>query len=910
MKLDYHLVLIKGEDKTEAVTSCRFDGIRSLVWIRYRGEKEYPYRWRDVCCLENPQIIQLNNDRIALKDGVPLTGATCLQIFDVYCRILYKNGHHVLAYTSQLQVVESAFCFPEAKKCFAYLKQLADRIGLLAEGHNILSSRYEKIDFVRADSVLAAFLRGSYENKSCKRPETIVYPFGFNLSQKKAVDNALSNQISVIEGPPGTGKTQTILNIIANAVMNGESVAVVSSNNAATENVFDKLKKYGVEFIAAQLGNSENKEAFIDSQTCALPDMKDWGRGENELPTLRQEEIKLDRMLGLQNERSRMMSEYDSLEKEYTHFGDYYASLTLTGSLPSFPGRITAAKVLDFIAEYDFIISSKKKVGFIRRLILRLTYVLRDFRFLGRPVEEIIPYCQNIYYIRKLEELKKRLEECTQALAAFDFDAKMQHYSALSMAAFKRSLAGKYKGMEIRKHYQKEDLRMHSEEFIRDYPVVLSTTYSLSASLSHGFSYDYVIVDEASQVDLVTGALALSCAKKVVIVGDLKQLPNVVGREQKRLTDAIFERSGLPEAYRYSNHSLLSSAEELFPDVPRVLLREHYRCHPEIIGFCNQRFYHNELIVLTKPKRDCQPLMVYQTVPGNHARDHINQRQIDVITNEVFPEQGLNAGDGSVGIVTPYRDQANLLQTVFANTAVKAETADQFQGQERSVMIFSTVDNEIGDFTSNPNRLNVAISRAIDQFIVVTDGNRHDRTSPIYELIGYIRYHNHEIINSKIHSVFDYLYRDYADARERVLRRYGRVSDVDSENLMYSVIRDVLGEDRFSKYSVAMHVPLRMILCDLQKLNIRELSFATNHLTHVDFLIFSRLTHQPVLVIEVDGFAYHSNEKQKERDQVKNEILAKYDIPLLRLSTVGNGEKQKLISALEKLEGTESKIYR
>ena len=500
-----------------------------------------------------------------------------------------------------------------------------------------------------------------------------------------------------------------------------------------------------------------------------------------------------------------------------------------------------------------------------------------------------------------MEEIKKRKIELQSALSAFNFDAKMKRYADMSMMAFKAALAEKYGREKVRNLYEADDLWKHSESFIKDYPVVLSTTYSLRSSLSKEFVYDYVIVDEASQVDLATGALALSCAKKTVIVGDLKQLPNVVNSEQKEMTDRVFEQYGLPEAYRYADHSLLSSVVSLFPNVPHILLKEHYRCHPEIIGFCNQRFYNNELIVLTKSNSDRQPLMVYRTAPGNHARDHMNPRQIDVITNEVFPNQGLNTSDGSVGIVTPYRNQANELQKVFAGTTVKADTADKFQGQERSVMIFSTVDNEIGEFASDPNRLNVAVSRAIDQFIVVTDGNDNDTTSPIHELVGYIQYHNHEVINSEIHSVFDYLYKNCAEARESAMRKYGRVSEVDSENLMYAVVRDVLSKSDFSKFDVVMHVPLRMILSDLTKLNARELSFATNHLTHVDFLIYSRLTHQPILVVEVDGFAYHNDPKQQERDQVKNSVLEKYNIPILRLSTIGSGEKQKLIAALEKL---------
>ena len=903
MNIDNNLILIKGEDKTASVTSWRFDRHKPVVFITFNCQKEYPYNTAYVKFLKNPKIVELD-DRIALKDDSPLSGTKQLQFFGRYCRVVYKSGYRELVESSRVRIVESAFHVPESKNCFEYLKQIAIRTGLAVEGHNILANRYEKIDFVREDSVLAAFLSGKYEKEYVEKNKSIVYPFGFNLSQKKAVDNALCNPISIIEGPPGTGKTQTILNIIANAVMRGESIAVVSSNNSATGNVLEKLKKYGVDFIAAPLGNSSNRKTFIESQNPNLPDMRAWREAASDLSAMREDEVELDKMLNLQNELSAITAEQDTLEKEYDHFGDYYETLELEGDMPQFSKRISAAKILAFVAEYEVPLQTESKLGFFKRLVLRFTYGLKSFKFYGLSVDNITPYCQNLYYGRRLAEIKKRKIELQATLSAFDFDAKMKRYSEMSMTAFRSSLAKKYGINRTRTCYEEDDLWKNSEAFIKDYPVVLSTTYSLRARLSSSFVYDYLIVDEASQVDLATGALALSCAKKTVIVGDLKQLPNVVNNEQKEITDRIFEQYGLAEAYRYSDHSLLSSFVSLFPNVPRVLLKEHYRCHPEIIGFCNQRFYNNELIVLTKPRSDRQPLMVYRTAPGNHARNRVNQRQIDVITNEVFPNQELNASDNSVGIVTPYRNQAEELQRIFAGTAVKADTADKFQGQERSVMIFSTVDNEIGEFASDPNRLNVAVSRAVDQFIVVTDGNDNDTTSPIHDLIGYIQYHNHEVINSEIHSVFDYLYHNYADAREDAMRKYGRVSEVDSENLMYAVIRDVLSKSDYSKYDVVMHIPLRMILSDLTRLNTRELSFATNHLTHVDFLIFSRLTHQPILVVEVDGFAYHNNEKQRERDQVKNAILEKYHIPILRLSTIGSGEKQKLLSSLGKINVT------
>ena len=482
----------------------------------------------------------------------------------------------------------------------------------------------------------------------------------------------------------------------------------------------------------------------------------------------------------------------------------------------------------------------------------------------------------------------------------FDISKQETNYVDLSMRYFKNTLYKKYNNRE-RHNYNLATIKSFSKRFVKDYPVVLSTTYSLSNSLSSNFCYDYVIVDEASQVDIATGALALSCAKKVVVVGDLKQLLDVVDKVHERIASKIFAKYNLPNEYSYCDHSLLSAMVGLFPDAPKVLVREHYRCHSEIIGFCNQMFYNNELIVMTEHKSSRQPLLVYKTAAGNMARGHLNQRQIDVIKNEVFPQQQLNMLDESVGIVTPYRDQANCLQKEFAGTTVKADTVDKFQGQERPVIILSTVDNEIGEFASNPNRLNVAVSRAMEQFIVVTDGNENDSVSPIHKLIEYIHYNNHDIVNSKINSVFDYLYAVNSQARENVLQKYGRKSEFDSENLVMSVIKDILTEKRFSHFGVAMHVPFRMLLSDLSSLNQREFEFATNDWTHVDFLIYSTLSHLPILVIEVDGFAYHNTAKQKERDFIKDKILAEFGIPILRLNTVGSNEQKKISEKLSEL---------
>lgn len=92
-----------------------------------------------------------------------------------------------------------------------------------------------------------------------------------------------------------------------------------------------------------------------------------------------------------------------------------------------------------------------------------------------------------------------------------------------------------------------------------------------------------------------------------------------------------------------------------------------------------------------------------------------------------------------------------------------------------------------------------------------------------------------------------------------------------------------------------MHYPLNAVIRDTSSLNEEELRFASNILTHVDFMIFRKIDKSPVLVVEVDGNNfYQNNARQLERDKLKDGILEKYNIPILRLPTNGSGEEEKI----------------
>ncbi|WP_294316809.1 DUF2726 domain-containing protein [uncultured Chryseobacterium sp.] len=119
---------------------------------------------------------------------------------------------------------------------------------------------------------------------------------------------------------------------------------------------------------------------------------------------------------------------------------------------------------------------------------------------------------------------------------------------------------------------------------------------------------------------------------------------------------------------------------------------------------------------------------------------------------------------------------------------------------------------------------------------------------------------------------------------------------------MHLLIRKVLSKDEFSKYGAVLHFPLRNLLPDFSKLSAEEEQYAGHYDTHLDFVIYNKLGKNPVLAIEVDGYGYHrEGSRQNERDAMKNKILETYGLPLLRFSTTGSGEREKLINRLRQL---------
>lgn len=882
-----------GFKLSDDIEQFGFDGKRGQFYVRFRqGQHVLHYNPDNVDVakftrqLEPPFLVRRK------KDGDVFRGVLGVRVYEgrennAY-RIVFDNGS-AKNYPSSYLDIEEHIDNRRSLNVWEYLNEIA--------GYNVipvddditvsLADKYNKVKFVGKNSLLETYLNVDTYSETSGSPSAPIFPFGCNRSQYQAVRNALENKLSVIQGPPGTGKTQTILNILSNLLIAGKTMEIVSNNNSAVENVREKLESAELDFICAQLGRASNKNAFIEAQTGKYPDISSWKLSNAQ--DARKEVVQLSKeMQVIYESQEKLALDLEKLEE-------------LKRQIDLFPQKVTAARkyALGVLQIYYLRcrreMDKKHHFSWLTRLGLRWHRLPYD--------NETVDTLQYLIAATKIEVLEK--ERKALEIKVKDADVKNARLRELSMQILKDHLYRVYGNRQSRTKFTADDLFWNSLGFINEYPVVLSTTFSATSNINPTCRFDYLIMDEASQVDIAAGALALNCADNAVIVGDLKQLPNVVDAKTEEVVSAIFSKYGISESYRYSTNSFLSSICSLYPGIPQTLLREHYRCNPLIIGFCSKQFYGGELIPMKKDDSAYVPIRVVRTVKGNHARGTANIRQVETIIQEVLPE--LEETFSDIGIIAPYNKQVALLNAYLTRSGRKyvAATVHKFQGRENDAIILSTVDNQFSEFTDDPHLLNVAVSRAKKQFTLVVSADEQP-DSNIQNLIDYIEYYQGEITQSRISSIFDLLYEDYTKELLHFYETHKKVSEFDSENLTYWAIHDVIKTNDYNHMSVLMHYPLRYLITPESPLTNEQRVYASRSWTHLDFLIYDTVSHKAKLAIEVDGTQYHKGESaQGQRDRIKDSILETIGLPLLRLSTAGSGEKEKIAQALSREDAQE-----
>lgn len=249
--------------------------------------------------------------------------------------------------------------------------------------------------------------------------------------------------------------------------------------------------------------------------------------------------------------------------------------------------------------------------------------------------------------------------------------------------------------------------------------------------------FDVVVMDESSQVDL-KGVLVFARGRKALVVGDDKQIsPYGVGVNKDQI-------HGLMEQYLGEiahkelfgpDYSLYDLSKLCFPGV--IMLREHFRCLPEIIQFSNDLMYQGEILPLRKKEStfgdDWEPVKAVRVENGfRPPGKNINEPEAECLVDQVVRCCADSRYDGmTMGVISLLSDeQAYLIESMLVEKLGESEIklrriicgdAYYFQGDERHIMFLSLVEsigdhrpavlNKMNDF----RRFNVAASRARNQ---------------------------------------------------------------------------------------------------------------------------------------------------------------------------------------------------
>ena len=882
MDLRKEMIIIDNEIVTPKISYCKYNNTNYTYVIKYKNSsKFYNYQTDRVKHLTVSEQIDLTKYNIFINN-IKVKDIKEVYEFNYgnnyYYHMILNNNTHQDYLDTQVKIISNN------KDVIEYMQKVADITSLSTEdGKKILSEQMKKVEVDNLDTALSNYLKLSNSIIKGNAIDFLIFPFGCNSSQYKAVENAINNKVSVIEGPPGTGKTQTILNIIANILIRNMNCQVVSNNNAAIENIEEKLKKYDLDFFEALLGKSANKNNFIENQTDNIPSFKEYENINIEDIT---NVIKNNNSIVKQIYTSRqniaiLTQNKNDITLEYKYFKEYIKNQNINLIELTRINTNNLQKLWSELLNID-------KLTLLNKLKYIFIYQIGDLSFYKNNIEIIINTIQNNLYQTQIKSLEEQIAK-EQSFVEKNKYIETAFINS-SMTYIKKYLSQKYK--EPRKKYTYQEIKKDSTNFIKDYPVILSTTYSSRNNFKEDFKFDYIIMDESSQIDVVTGLLALSSAKYAVVIGDEKQLPNVVPDIIKEKTEKIFKEYNIDNGYSYSLNSFLSSIKNIIEEVPKVMLKEHYRCHPKIINFCNKKFYNNELVIMTEDKDEQDVIKVIKTNKGNHKRDNTSQRQLDII-KEILPKLKTN----DIGIIAPYNNQVDLIKQNIQD--IEVSTVHKFQGREKDVIIISTVDDEISDFVADSNILNVAISRAKKELIFIVTGN-NIKNQNIKDFIDYTKYINMEVEESDIYSVFDLLYKQYEKERLDYFKKHKKISNYDTENIIYHLLNKVL-ED-YKDLTFTFRYPVNILIKDKTLLTEEERKYASHHNTHIDFLIYNKISKIPLLAVEVDGYKYHKKDnKQKERDILKNNVLSKYNIPLIRLTTNASREENIIRSKLDRI---------
>ena len=693
---------------------------------------------------------------------------------------------------------------------------------------------------------------------SSKDPNIVVFDKNkINIDQLRVVYNSMVNHVTYVKGPPGTGKTETIFNVLLSAYANDKTVLVCSNNNHPVNDIFDKMTKS----LFRKIGKSTKAEQIL------FPIMR---LGNNE--ELKETISKLKFILNFANEHKEDKTNdsytQQNKNKALSGFAELKDLLRKYEERQELEAKITKLEKIVPLAENDVISTEIRKQIDLQSKKLESTFIVNedDVNKYTISASEDASFLNFVYY-SSLARIKKILsatnKDLREIIAIEDFDD----------AVYKLN------------KYLKDNKNL--KRFTDIFPIIVCTNLSSEKLGDARPHFDLCIMDEAGQCNVASSLVPIVRADDLLLVGDTNQLQPVTVIELD-VNDYLMQKYNIKPDYDYVHNSILSTMLRKDNNSKSILLRYHYRCGKRIAGFVNQRFYEHQLKLLNKNDGALTYVEVKNTYnpESRNAYDEEAKSIVSIIKKNNYHD---------VGIVTPFVNQAALINKYLADNSiydVKAGTIHTLQGSEKSVIIMSaalslkTGQKTMDWIKNNHELINVAVTRAKEQLIFVGDKKAIDALSgdeenDIKVLSDYV-YNNGDLIVPKSDTV---IATDFSNNSQ-------------SEKDFFATITPYFNR-RGTKMRIERNVPVVDAIKnvhpdDLLLMGKKEFDV----IVQASYGMFNRY-YRTIVVFEIDGGEHVGSKEAAKRDRIKEVVCAKYNIKLIRIANSQVKDYELIISLFE-----------
>lgn len=642
-----------------------------------------------------------------------------------------------------------------------------------------------------------------------------------NSEQRAAVRAALTAKHTVVTGPPGTGKSQVVTNLLVNAASRGMKVLFASKNNKAVDVVETRVNGLGNRPVLLRLGAKDYQTrlaGYLTQMLAGNPGKEDEHTYQEALERHQGLAARMAKLDAAQQHTLEARNAVDKLEfaaeDARAEFGEVFSRLDEDGvakSRAAVPALDAANAAADRSLQGLFVrlgwplFESRRQQALSIALdtaraaaselglqtgvaasdpLVRLNAsrkLVADWRHRLALSDKVIAYKLALAALQAcstFEEIARARHEVTRQVSENSsrlWRAWVQLAPTRLNAAQRKDVADYTAVLQLMTGPDASrihgSVRARARELQSKVMAMFScwAVTSLSARgrvpLEPGY-FDLVVIDEASQCDIASALPLLYRAKRSVIIGDPMQLRHISALTRSRDSE-LQHKYGLVDTrvgWMYSVSSLFDVAAGVVDREHIVNLRDHHRSHADIISFSNVQFYEGRLRVATrhqqlKRPREQDPGILWTDVRGKVIRPREggaqNREEAEALVDALMDLLVVRGYRGTVGVVTPFRAQAQLLtemvkarrelDSLAEGCELLVDTVHKFQGDERDVMFFSPVVAEgmttgaMGFLRSNGNLFNVAITRARGLLHVVGDRSAAESCGVDY-LVSFVAY--------------------------------------------------------------------------------------------------------------------------------------------------------------------------